>query len=627
MIPLPPSTYAHLRILYRYTESKHWTSQVAFCALSLRLQEIIHESIHRFSETSPSLQKRSILVSPPFRPNELPFPWMKEQIQDAVSRLAMNTLEALPLPIQDTLLDEFSLIHGNQRSAFLELGTSMQERVFLCRIRQAKKRKMEEPSASEPIQKEKRILDWLSLFEKYLGDWTLDLLLDMKQWSQCADLMENRKETIRQIHLFLVDRRATALNISYCALKTLPPISVYPFTTRLEHLDASHNNLCYLPTAIKALSQLTTLIISHNPTVYLPQELGYLHQLTRLDVNDYPLWRHVRDLYPEQRSKKAIRQYFFPSAGKEGFGSWLFAPEDGLFCQIKYPRETYSHGRVKVKKVAVCMQSYELVARNVLKIGATPAKDIYRILHINKVLNRLQWTKGVVKKYFDAIVVNPRKVWKIVSYEKNYNLGSLATFLERMLPNEQQKYRITGKVLHASSEMHARSIYHRNLQPEHILLHAEDEALCEIEAALTGLSHCWMAGDFLPDREFYYDSLSVNYTAPEIYALHRQGIWPKKAKLASGDSWALGLILYQLWGNNTPPFGMPFDEGAQQETYLLNISRNLDPLARPAPFAEPQKGLPVWHLIWKLLQFDPKKRISATKACIEFKQIARTELY
>ena len=621
MIPLPPSTYERLRILYFSFESNLAASQEAFRSLSLRLQEIIHESIYRFSGISPSLQNGFIITPPRFKPGYLPLSWTKEHIQDAVSRLAMNTLEALPYSMQDRLLNEFSLIDGNQGIAFLELSAPMQKE-----FRLAKRRKIEERLASNLQQKEKCILDWLFLFEKFLGDWTLDLLLEMKQWQQCGEPTEKRQLAVRQIHHFLSDRRATVLNISNCALRALPPIFAYPFTERLRELDASHNCLCYLPIVIRTLENLTHLVISHNPTVYLPQELGALRRLTYLEIDDYPLWRHIWDLYFDQRSPKAIRQYFFPPIGKEALSSWLYAPEDGLFCQVKYPKDTYPRGRAKVKKMAFCMQTYELVARTVLKIGATPAKDIYSTLRINRVLNRLQRVNGVVKKYFDALVISPQKVWKIVSYEKNYNLDSLATFLEKIAPNEQQKYRITGGILRALSEMHSCSIYHRNLNLEHILLHAEDEPLLEIEAALTGLSLCWIASDPLSDREFYYDSLCINYMAPEIYALHKAGIWPKKTQFALGDSWALGLILYQLWGNTLPPFEMPFDEGSQQESYLSHISENLNYLPKSAPFAKPQPNLRMQHLIWKLLQFDPQKRINAVKARIEFEEIALKDL-
>src|SRR5262249_10250623 len=151
---------------------------------------------------------------------------------------------------------------------------------------------------------------------------------------------------------------------------------------RLEALDASFNHLYYLPTATKELRNLKRLTILHNPTVHLPQELGLLHQLTCLEADDHPLRVHIRGLYLQQWNLKVIRQYLLPPIGKEPSGSWLLAPNEGLFCNIKYPKDTQSRGRVKVKKMAFCMKNYQFVARIVQKIRATPAKEIHSTLRI-----------------------------------------------------------------------------------------------------------------------------------------------------------------------------------------------------------------------------------------------------
>ena len=158
MAPLPISPYDHLRYLYTNPDLKNLASREHFIALSPTIQEIIHKTIH----FSSRLEGKFEVASFRFTVNQIDSSWDGSQVRKAIDSLVSDTFQDLNSVKQEQLLDEFEIDFRIQAVA----------------ERPSKRRKLEFP---EPLEKNPT-LQWLKIFKRPLGDWTLDLLRSIRLW-------------------------------------------------------------------------------------------------------------------------------------------------------------------------------------------------------------------------------------------------------------------------------------------------------------------------------------------------------------------------------------------------------------------------------------------------------------
>jgi len=157
--------------------------------------------------------------------------------------------------------------------------------------------------------------------------------------------------------------------------------------------------------------------------------------------------------------------------------------------------------------------------------------------------------------------------------------------------------RLTAQILRGIAHLHENRIIHRDLKPENLLLSSKDlDAVIKITDF--GLSKIFKAGE----PELGYNAVGTpGYIAPEVLNLLDTGD-PYSKEI---DLWAVGVILYILL-SGFPPFHGDDEEEIYDKITAgdwVFLAPYWDPVSKEAK-----------DLIEKLLDLDPKKRLTAAQA-------------
>ena len=158
--------------------------------------------------------------------------------------------------------------------------------------------------------------------------------------------------------------------------------------------------------------------------------------------------------------------------------------------------------------------------------------------------------------------------------------------------DEGQAAFIINQILKAVTYCHKMNIIHRDIKPENIMITNREKNGClQVKLIDFGTAKIFEKGQ----QENKYVGSSY-YMAPEII---------KRKYDEKCDLWSIGVILYILL-TGRPPF-----DGNDDDEILENVKKGVyDKWAYPFPLLSSHAK----DLIFKLLQYDPKKRLSAEEA-------------
>ena len=151
---------------------------------------------------------------------------------------------------------------------------------------------------------------------------------------------------------------------------------------------------------------------------------------------------------------------------------------------------------------------------------------------------------------------------------------------------------IINQILKAITYCHKMNIIHRDIKPENIMITNREKNGClQVKLIDFGTAKIFEKGQ----EENRYVGSSY-YMAPEII---------KRKYDEKCDLWSIGVVLYILL-TGRPPF-----DGNDDDEIIENVKKGVfDKWSYPFPLLSEQAK----DLIFKLLQYDPKKRISAEQA-------------
>ena len=158
--------------------------------------------------------------------------------------------------------------------------------------------------------------------------------------------------------------------------------------------------------------------------------------------------------------------------------------------------------------------------------------------------------------------------------------------------DEGQAAFIINQILKAITYCHKMNIIHRDIKPENIMIKNREKNGClQVKLIDFGTAKIFEKGH----QENKYVGSSY-YMAPEII---------KRKYDEKCDLWSIGVIMYILL-TGRPPF-----DGNDDDEILENVKKGVyDTYSYPYPLLSSHSK----DLINKLLQYDPKKRISADQA-------------
>ena len=158
--------------------------------------------------------------------------------------------------------------------------------------------------------------------------------------------------------------------------------------------------------------------------------------------------------------------------------------------------------------------------------------------------------------------------------------------------DEGQAAFIINQILKAVTYCHKMNIIHRDIKPENIMITNREKNGClQVKLIDFGTAKIFEKG--VQENKYVGSSY---YMAPEVI---------KRKYDEKCDLWSIGVILYILL-TGRPPF-----DGNDDEEILENVKKGVyDKWAYPFPLLSAHAK----DLIFKLLQYDPKKRLSAEEA-------------
>ncbi len=158
--------------------------------------------------------------------------------------------------------------------------------------------------------------------------------------------------------------------------------------------------------------------------------------------------------------------------------------------------------------------------------------------------------------------------------------------------DEGQAAFIINQILKAVTYCHKMNIIHRDIKPENIMITNREKNGClQVKLIDFGTAKIFEKG--VQENKYVGSSY---YMAPEVI---------KRKYDEKCDLWSIGVILYILL-TGRPPF-----DGNDDEEILENVKKGVyDKWAYPFPLLSAHGK----DLIFKLLQYDPKKRLSAEEA-------------
>lgn len=156
---------------------------------------------------------------------------------------------------------------------------------------------------------------------------------------------------------------------------------------------------------------------------------------------------------------------------------------------------------------------------------------------------------------------------------------------------EKTAIAITKNILEALSYLHSRNVVHRDLKPENLILNSKDDD-SDVRIADFGLASFIKEGELLKLR-----CGSPGYVAPELL----EDVGYDKA----ADVFSIGVILYVLLT------GRPVFRGYNVNDIL--VKNKACEVEYPAKFWD-KISSKAKDLVMKMLEKDPKKRITAEEA-------------
>lgn len=184
---------------------------------------------------------------------------------------------------------------------------------------------------------------------------------------------------------------------------------------------------------------------------------------------------------------------------------------------------------------------------------------------------------------------------------KWYRRGELYDQVDRL--TDIEKAAITRQLISSVRELHRRGMLHRDLKPENVFLEGQGET---IKAVIGDLNSIGVI-DGKRKKIRYYTSLDI--LSPEYAKGMLKGDLTASLTRAS-EVWALGLILYFMYINPMYPW-------LSQDKASMALAPDKISKLEETWFPEPKNMSSIEHLIWSLLQIDPKKRPT-------MEQVART---
>lgn len=173
--------------------------------------------------------------------------------------------------------------------------------------------------------------------------------------------------------------------------------------------------------------------------------------------------------------------------------------------------------------------------------------------------------------------------------------GDLEDHIKKGRVKEEDAKNMFYQMLYGVNFLHTNSICHRDIKPGNFMF--SDKSKNTIKLI-----------DFGWSKEYAFSDLvsvagSPYYVAPEIVKNYDAKKKLKYNQLC--DTWSLGVTLYEMLSNK-----MPFDAGKRNELFKLILTKRL----RFEGFVWEKISEDCKDLIRKLLEKDPKKRLTATEA-------------
>ena len=191
---------------------------------------------------------------------------------------------------------------------------------------------------------------------------------------------------------------------------------------------------------------------------------------------------------------------------------------------------------------------------------------------------------------------NIMKIFEFYSTPTTYYLilefcegGDLNDFVSTNKLSEFQVIYIMFQIFSAMNYCHKMNILHRDLKPDNILIKKNEDGLCRVKICDFGTSSIFKKGQ---NHKEIIGTLC--YMAPEVF---------KEKYNQKCDLWSCGVIMYILLTGKTPFIGRDDDQIIEK---ILFDSYNTDLIKKYNRHTK--------ELLSKLLEKDPKKRISADEA-------------